>query len=86
MQLARKFTNFSELTTMMINEFIDKIIVHAPERIDGDRVQEVEIHLKFIGHFELPAPELTVEEIQRQEFLKKEQARSREPYKKLKSV
>ncbi len=41
----------------MINEFIDKIIVHAPERIDGDRTQEVEIFLKFIGKFELPAPE-----------------------------
>ena len=85
MELARKYTGFSELTTMMINEFIDKIIVHAPERIDGDRVQEVEIYLKFIGHFELPAPELTEEEIQRQEFLKKERARSRERYQKLKS-
>ena len=26
MELARKYTGFSELTTMMINEFIDKII------------------------------------------------------------
>ncbi len=33
--LAKKYTDFSELTTPMINEFIDKIIVHAPERIDG---------------------------------------------------
>ena len=41
----------------MINEFVEKIIVHAPEKIDGDRVQEVEIHLRFIGQFELPAPE-----------------------------
>ena len=85
MELARKYTDFSELTTMMINEFIDKIIVHAPEKVDGDRVQEVEIYLKFIGHFELPAPELTEEEIKRQEFLKKERARSRERYQKLKS-
>ena len=58
LELARKYTDFSELTTPMINEFIEKIIVHAPERIDGDRVQEVEIHLRFIGQFELPAPEL----------------------------
>ncbi len=54
----------------MINEFIEKIIVHAPEKIDGDRVQEVDIHLRFIGQFELPAPELTEEEIKRQEQLK----------------
>jgi YesN/AraC family two-component response regulator len=71
LELARKYTDFSELTTPMINEFIEKIIVHAPERIDGDRVQEVEIHLRFIGQFELPVPELTEEGIKRQEFLKK---------------
>ena len=47
----------------MINEFIEKIIIHAPEKIDGDRVQEVEIYLKFIGRFELPEPKLTPEEI-----------------------
>ncbi|MGO5328742.1 recombinase family protein, partial [Oscillospiraceae bacterium LCP21S3_A1] len=46
---------------------------------------EVEIHLRFIGQFELPAPELTEEEIKRQEFLKKERIRSRERYQKLKS-
>ena len=85
MELARKYTDFSELTTMMINEFIDKIIVHAPEKLDGDRVQEVEIYLKFIGRFDLPEPELTEEEIKRQAFLKKERARSRERYQKLKS-
>ena len=84
-ELAKRYTDFSELTTPMINEFIEKIIVHAPEKVDGDRVQEVEIYLKFIGHFELPAPELTDEEIKRQEFLKKERARSRERYQKLKS-
>ena len=60
--LAKKYTDFSELTTPMINEFIEKIIVHAPEKIDGDRVQEVEIYLKFIGRFELPEPELTPEQ------------------------
>jgi len=85
LELAKKYTDFSELTTPMINEFIDKIIVHAPEKVDGDRVQEVEIYLKFIGRFDLPAPELTEEEIKRQEFLKKERARSRERYQKLKS-
>lgn len=83
--LAKKYTDFSELTTPMINEFIDKILVHAPEKIDGDRVQEVEIYLKFIGRFELPVPELTPEEAKRQEHLRKERIRSRERYRKLKS-
>ena len=84
-ELAKKYTDFSELTTPMINEFIEKIIVHAPEKLDGDRVQEIEIYLKFIGHFELPAPELTAEEIKRQEQLKRHRIRSRERYQLIKA-
>ncbi len=83
--LAKKYTDFSELTTPMINEFIEKIIVHAPERIDGDRVQEVEIHLRFIGRFELPVPELTAEEVKRQEQLRRHRIKSRERYQKIKA-
>ena len=83
-ELAKRYTDFSELTTPMINEFIDKIIVHAPERVDGDRVQEVEIYLNFIGHFELPAPELTDEEFKRQEQLKRHRIKSRERYQMMK--
>ena len=70
---------------MMINEFIEKIIVHAPEKVDGDRVQEVEIYLNFIGRFELPAPELTPEEIKRQKMLHRQRIRSRERYQLIKA-
>nr|WP_300569761.1 DUF4368 domain-containing protein [uncultured Acetatifactor sp.] len=73
--LAKKYTDFSELTTPMINEFVDKIIVHAPEKIDGDRTQEVDIYLKFIGRFDLPAPELTPEKDLKQRRLEKRQNR-----------
>ena len=83
--LAKKYTDFTELTTPMINEFVDKILVHAPEKIDGDRVQEVEIFLKFIGKFELPAPELAPEEEKRQEQLKRHRIKSRERYRKVKA-
>ena len=78
--LTKKYTDFSELTTPMINEFIDKIVVHAPDRSDGDRVQEVDIYLKFIGRFDLPAPELTEEDLKEQERLQKERIRSRRRY------
>ena len=83
--LAKRYTDFSELTTPMINEFIDKILVHAPEKVDGDRVQEVEIYLKFIGRFELPAPELTPEEEKRQEQLRRHRIKSRERYQQIKA-
>ncbi len=83
--LAKKYTDFSELTTPMINEFIEKIIVHAPEKVDGDRTQEVDIYLKFIGRFDLPAPELTPEEIRRQEQLHRHRVKSRERYQLIKA-
>ena len=82
--LAKKYTDFSELTTPMINEVVDKILVHAPEKVDGDRVQEVEIYLNFIGYFAAPVPELTPEEEKRQEYLRKHRMQSRERYKALK--
>lgn len=83
--LAKKYTDFSELTTPMINEFVDRIIVHAPEKVDGDRTQEVDIYLKFIGRFDLPAPELTPEEEKRQASLHRHRVKSRERYQKIKS-
>ena len=85
LELARKYTNFSELTTPMINEFVERIDVHTPEKIDGDRVQEVDIYLKFIGKFDAPMPEPTPEEIAEQERLQKERIRSRERYRRLKA-
>lgn len=85
LSLTKKYTSFDELTTPMINEFIEKIIVHAPDRSNGDRVQEVDIYLKFIGKFDLPAPELTEEELKEQERLRKERIRSRERYRRLKA-
>lgn len=83
--LAKKYTDFSELTTPMINEFIDKIIVHAPYYIDGERMQDVDIYLNFIGQFEIPEPELSKEEVKRQEQLKKKRVYERELYQKIKS-
>ena len=83
--LAKKYTDFSELTTPMINEFIDKIFVHAPYYIDGERMQDVDIYLNFIGQFEIPEPELGDEEIKRQEQLKKKRIYERELYQKIKS-
>ena len=47
--LAQKYTDFTELTAPMIHEFVEKILVHAPDRSTGERVQEIEIYLNFIG-------------------------------------
>ena len=62
--LAEKYTDFSELTTPMLNEFVEKVLVHAPDRSSGTREQEVEIYLNFIGNIDFPIPEPTPEEIE----------------------
>ena len=78
MALAKKYTDFSELTTPMINEFVDKIVVYEADRSSGERVQEVDIYLKFIGKFDVPIPEPTPEELAEQEQLRKKRAKKAE--------
>ena len=77
LSLARKYTDFTELTTPMIFEFVDKIVVHKADRSTGERVQEVEIFLKFIGRFDVPMPEPTLEELAEEERRRKHRARNR---------
>ena len=78
--LAKKYTDFTELTTPMIFEFVDKILVHAPEKIDGERTMEIDIYLKFIGKFDIPMPEPTPEELAEMEAQRKKRAANREKY------
>ena len=63
LELAEKYTNFDKLTTPMINEFIDKIYVHAPDKSTGERTQEIEIYMNFIGKFDVPISEPMPEEL-----------------------
>jgi len=82
--LAKKYTDFSILTTPMIYEFVDKIVVHAPDRSSGDRTQAVDIYLKFIGKFNVPLPEPTPEELAKEEKQRKRRAYAREWYRRKK--
>ena len=80
LELARKYTDFSVLTTPMIYEFVDKILVHAPDRSSGERTQEVDIYLKFIGKFDVPLPEPTPEELAEMEKIRQRRAKGREKW------
>jgi len=77
-EIVKRHTDFSELTPKMITEYIDKIIVYEAERIDGDRVQKVEIYLNFVGKFDIPYTEPTPEEIKAEERRKKHNKINRE--------
>ena len=61
--LINRYENFDELTTTMINEFVEKIIIHERDRKGSQNSkQKIEIYFNFIGNYELPTEELTEEE------------------------
>ena len=54
LQIVRKYSNIEELTTELLHEFIDKIIVHHKEKVLGETIQRVEIYYKMIGQVQIP--------------------------------
>lgn len=72
--LISRYENFDELTTTMINEFVEKIIVHERNRKGSQTSkQKIEIYFNFIGNYEPPKEELTEEEEEEEERLKIEE-------------
>ncbi|MCM1061123.1 MAG: recombinase family protein [Eubacterium sp.] len=50
LSLIRKYTELTELTAPLLNELIDKIVIHkAVDEEDGSRTQEIEIFYRFVG-------------------------------------
>lgn len=66
--LVDRYTSFEELTTKMLNEFVEKVLVHKAEKIDGKRIQKVEVYLNFIGMISIPDPEKTQAEIEQEKI------------------
>ena len=77
--LIDKYENFDKLTIAMLNEFIEKILVHERDRKGSiQTTQEVEIYFNFVGRFVPPAfgeEELTPEELE--EIRKREERKDR---------
>ena len=71
LSLVHKYTDIQELAPAIVNEFVDKVLVHRIEKTDGDSVQEIEIFLNYIGRVELPAQELSEEEMAAEEKKRK---------------
>ncbi len=52
--LVEKYVDVPELTGTIVNDFIRKIIVHAPDKSSGKRKQEIEIIFNFVGQVDIP--------------------------------
>ena len=76
LSIVERYEKFEELSTVMLNEFIEKIVVHERDqkgRIDS--TQKVDIYFNLIGQFIPPTlnvPEPTEEEL---EEMRKKEAR-----------
>ena len=53
--LVEKYEEITELTPSIVNEYVQKIVVHAPDKSSGKRRQRVQIFFNFLGEFNLPA-------------------------------
>ena len=63
-EIVKRYTSFEELPTAMLNEFIERVIVHEGEWSEGNtgeggrprgrRTQQVDVYLKYIGSFDVP--------------------------------
>ena len=74
-ELVKRYTDFSELTTPMLNEFIEKVVVHEATGGRGNsRRQRLDIYLNFIGAFEVPAHIVTPMEEEAERRRQEEQA------------
>jgi len=47
LEIVRKYTEITELTPEIMHELVEKIVVHAPDKSSGHRVQQIDIYYRF---------------------------------------
>ena len=73
-KLIKKYKHIEKLTTPMLNELIEKIVVHEATGGRGNRTQHIDIYFSFIGQFVAPVKEeelRQIEEAKKQEEIEK---------------
>ena len=52
--LTQKYVDVEELTPTIVNEYIKKIVVYAPDKSSGRRTQKVKIYFNFVDDVDIP--------------------------------
>ena len=52
--LTQKYVDVEELTQTIVNEYIKKIVVYAPDKSSGKRKQKVKIFFNFVDDVDIP--------------------------------
>lgn len=58
LRIVKKYTEPTELTPALLREFVEKVVVHAPDKSSGHRVQRIDVHYNFIGEIDF-SPEFS---------------------------
>ena len=51
---VRQYTELQQLTPVVLNELVEKIVVHQAQGMGKGRTQEIEIHYNFVGVLDTP--------------------------------
>ena len=63
LQLADRYSDLQELDAATVNELIEKIVIHSPEKIGGKKHVTIEVYFTYVGKIRIPLakPELLTE-------------------------
>ena len=54
LQLADKYSDLQELDAATVNELIEKIVIHSPEKIGGKKHVTIEVYFTYVGKIRIP--------------------------------
>jgi len=46
---VRKYTHVTELTPTLLNELVERVAIHAPDKSSGKRIVEIDVYFNFVG-------------------------------------
>ena len=64
---VKKYTEITKLTLEILNELIEKIIIHQKEKVNGKKTQKIDIYYRGVGIISFPVSiddiEITINKI-----------------------
>lgn len=58
---VKKYTEITELSSEILNELIEKIVIHQQEKVNGKKVQEIDIYYRGVGIISFPVSNQDIE-------------------------
>lgn len=53
LKLVRSYTEPERLTPEVLHMFVEKVVVHAPDKSSGHRIQQIDIYYNFVGQLDI---------------------------------